>query len=108
MIGLQAVRGEHSRQITPVLRRRARNRPHRAVSAFGGCSRRVFPRGRSSGAWKPRQRSSTGLSTRLTTKSIDKVVALLQVLGCDVEMVVRSHDREESDESRRGRVACAD
>ena len=40
------------------------------------------------------------------SKSIDKVLALLQVLGCDVEMVVRSHDREESDDTRRGRVVC--
>lgn len=40
------------------------------------------------------------------SKSIDKVLALLQVLGCDVEMVVRSRGRDDSGDPR-GRSGAA-
>jgi len=40
------------------------------------------------------------------SKSIDKVLGLLQVLGCDVELVVRSCDSKVSSSERPGRPTC--
>ncbi|MDP2300644.1 MAG: helix-turn-helix domain-containing protein [Actinomycetota bacterium] len=40
------------------------------------------------------------------TKSIDKVLALLQVLGCDVELTVRRHGAQGADGGHSLRPAC--